>query len=207
MKFPIHQDDLGTHIEWALDSVTPRMIDWFWSNMEKGFVLWHPEQHEPMTWPIPPKHGDLIGAVHNAPQTWDDGRRQNIFIRFERFSEVPEHVRDVIKYDHVIIVAGLGMEEASIAEGNPMGYRVHQWQASDGGVIGSSSAIGTRKPETHAEGKIWAAHAGGEIANWQVFLPDIYRLYKVVADPRRNPFSDLGVDGKGREAKYRHIPA
>lgn len=20
------------------------MIDWFWSNMEKGFLLWHPEE-------------------------------------------------------------------------------------------------------------------------------------------------------------------
>ncbi|MGA2201655.1 MAG: hypothetical protein ABSG40_06805 [Terriglobales bacterium] len=29
-------------IDWALDSVPPRMIDWFWNNMGKGFALWHP---------------------------------------------------------------------------------------------------------------------------------------------------------------------
>jgi hypothetical protein len=37
----ITQDDLGTHLEWEHDGITPRMMDWFWSNMEKGFVLWH----------------------------------------------------------------------------------------------------------------------------------------------------------------------
>jgi hypothetical protein len=72
------------------------MIDWFWSNMEKGFVLWHPEQHEPMEWPVPPVHGQPLGAIHNAPQTWDDGRRQNLYIRFERLEDVKPEVRDVI---------------------------------------------------------------------------------------------------------------
>ena len=38
---PTH-DGLGTHFDWTLDGVTPRMINWFWSNMEKSFVLWHP---------------------------------------------------------------------------------------------------------------------------------------------------------------------
>lgn len=26
------QDELGTHLDWEHDGVTPRMIDWFWSN-------------------------------------------------------------------------------------------------------------------------------------------------------------------------------
>lgn len=52
------QDARGTHFDWSLDGVTPRMIDWFWSNIEKGFMLWHPEQHEALEWPVPPRHGD-----------------------------------------------------------------------------------------------------------------------------------------------------
>lgn len=205
MDIEIEHDALGTHFDWTLDGVTPRMIDWFWSNMEKGFVLWHPEQHEPMEWPVPPVHGQPLGAIHNAPQTWDDGRRQNLYIRFERLEDVKPEIRDVIVHEHVIIVAGLGLTEAEMHAGDPMGYRIHQWSRSDNGVTGRSSAIGTRKPEDAAEGRIWAAHAATEIGNWGVFLPTLYGLYRVVTDVRRNPFTDLRVEGRGRDARYVHV--
>ncbi|MDE2043410.1 MAG: hypothetical protein KGJ05_10075, partial [Alphaproteobacteria bacterium] len=161
--------------------------------------------HEPLTWPIPPVHGNPLGAVHNAPQTWDDGRRQDIYIRFEKLEEVPDFIRDLIEMEHVIVVAGLGMDEASIHTNEPLGYRVHQWQKADNGVEGVSSAIGTKKKETHQDGRVWAAHAGGEIGNWGHFLPDLYRLYSVVTDTRRNPFADLSIEGRGRAARYRTI--
>lgn len=205
MDIKIEHDSLGTHFDWELDGVTPRMIDWFWSNMEKGFLLWHPEQHEPLEWPVPPRHGDPLGAIHNAPQTWNDGRRQNLYIRFERLSDVPPEVRDTIVHQHVMIVAGLGLTEEEMRAGDPMGYRVHQWSASDCGVVGRSSGIGRRKKEDEAAGKIWAAHAAQEIGNWERFLPTLYKLYQVVTDTRRNPFTDLSVEGRGREARYVHI--
>jgi hypothetical protein len=205
MEHTVSHNALGTHLDWSHDGVTAHMIDWFWSNMEKGFILWHPEQHEPLEWPVPPKHGNPLGAIHNAPQTWDDGKRQNLFIRFEHLEDVAPEIRDVIIYDHVIVAAGLGFDEAAMQKGDPMGYRVHQWQASDMGVIGKSSAIGTRRKETEQDGKVWAAHCAQEIGNWGVFLPDLYRLYRVVKDVRRNPFTDLSVNGRGRDAQYRHI--
>ena len=152
---------------------------------------------------MPAKHGAALGAIHNAPQTWDDGRRQNLYIRFERLGDVPEAVRDVIALEHVIVVAGLGFDEEAMLKGDPMGYRIHQWQKSDAGVRGKSSAIGTRRKETVEDGKVWAAHAAGEIGNWEVFLPELYRLYKPVTDTRRNPFTDLSVEGTGRAARYR----
>lgn len=205
MRHTITQDALGTHIDWEHDGVTARMIDWFWMNMEKGFILWHPEQHEPMEWPVPPKHGAPLGAIHNAPQTWDDGRRQNLYIRFERFEDVPSEIRDVICYDHVIIVAGLGLDEEAMRKGDPMGYRIHQWEASDSGVVGKSSGIGTRKKETPEDGRVWAAHAAQEVGNWGAFLPSLYKLYQVVTDTRRNPYADFTVEGRGREARYRFL--
>lgn len=205
MDVQVEHDGLGTHFDWTLEGVTPKMIDWFWMNMEKGFILWHPEQHEPMEWPVPPKHGQPLGAIHNAPQTWDDGRRQNLYIRFERLEDVKPEIRDVICHEHVMIVAGLGLTEEEMHAGDPMGYRIHQWSASDNGVKGRSSAIGTRKPEDEAQGKVWAAHAATEIANWEVFLPTLYGLYRVVKDVRRNPMADLTVEGTGRDARYKHI--
>ncbi|MDE2372186.1 MAG: hypothetical protein KGN16_24675 [Burkholderiales bacterium] len=205
MDIKVEHDALGTHFNWELDGVTPRMIDWFWMNMEKGFMLWHPEQHEALEWPVRPKHGDPFGAIHNAPQTWDDGRRQNLYIRFERLADVAPHIRDVLVHDHAMIVAGLGLTEEEMHKADPMGYRIHQWSASDRGVVGRSSAIGTRKKEDEAMGKIWAAHAGQEIGNWEVFLPQLYQLYRVVTDTRRNPYADLSLEGRGRDARYKHI--
>ena len=166
-------DGIGTHFDWSLDELTPEMIDWFWSNMEKGFLLWHPEEHEPLTWAIPPQPGNLIGAVHIAPQTWSDGIRQNLYIRFEDFDHVPPELLQYIEYEHCIIVAGLGFGKESMEAKEPMGYRIHQWQASATGVVGKSSGIGRRKPENQAAGVIWAKHAYTEISNWECF----YRIY------------------------------
>jgi hypothetical protein len=205
MQYTVSHDAIGTHIDWELEGVTAREIDWFWSNMEKGMILWHPSQHEPMEWAVPVKHGDPRGSIHIAPQTWSDGRRQNLYIRFEHLEHLEDRFRDVICYGHVASVAGLGLGPECLVNQSPMGYRIHQWQPSDVGVVGKSTAIGTRKPETVEDGKVWAAHAAEEVGNWAVFLPDIYRLYKVVTDVKRNPFADLSVTGKGREARYKHM--
>ncbi len=207
MQTTLIQDAMGTHLAWRHDGVTARMIDWFWSNMEKGFILWHPEQHEALEWAVPPRHGDPLGSIHIAPQTWNDGTRQNLYIRMERLGDVEPRVRDTIEFEHVLIVAGLGLGEECLIDPKPMGYRIHQWQATDYGVVGKSSAIGTRRKETVEDGKVWAAHCAQEIGNWGVFLPALYRLYQAVTDTRRNPYADLSVEGRGRDARYRHIPA
>jgi len=205
MEYTVSYDGRATHLDWKHDGITPRMIDWFWSNMEKCFILWHPEQHEPLEWPVPPKHGNPVGSIHNAPQTWNDGRRQNLYIRFEKLEDVPADIRDYIVYEHVVFMAGLGLDEESMRKPDPMGYRLHQWERTDYGVVGKSSGIGTRRKETEQDGKVWAAHCAQEVGNWGNFLPQLYDLYKVVTDTRRNPFADLSVEGRGRNAHYRYI--
>ncbi|MBS0397222.1 MAG: hypothetical protein JSR95_00940 [Proteobacteria bacterium] len=205
MKNTVSHDAMGTHIDWQHDGLTAKMIDWFWSNMEKGFILWHPEQHEQLVWAVPVKHGNPVGSIHIAPQTWNDGRRQNLYIRFEKIEDVEPEIRDYIIYEHVVIVAGLGLGEECLVNPSPMGYRIHQWQKTDYGVEGKSSAIGTRKKETVEDGKVWAAHNIQEIGNWGVFLAQVYTLYKVVTDTSRNPFAGLSVGGRGRNAHYRYI--
>jgi hypothetical protein len=94
MDHQVTQDATGTHLDWRHDGVTARMIDWFWSNMEKGFVLWHPTEHEPLTWVVAPQDGDPVGSVHLAPQTWSDGTFQNLYIRFEEPGDVPGAIAD-----------------------------------------------------------------------------------------------------------------
>jgi len=201
----VKQDSMGTHIEWHHEGITPKMIDWFWSNMEKGFILWHPEEHEPLTWVIPPKHGNPIGSVHLAPQTWSDGTRQNLYIRFEALEDVPAEVKKYIVYDHCVVVAGLGFGPECLENPAPMGFRIHQWEKTDYGVKGKSSAIGWNKKETQEEGIIWAKHCYEEIGNWGAFLPQLYNLYKVVKNTKYNPFADLTLEVKGENAKYKYI--
>ncbi len=205
METKITQDEVGTHIDWSHDGVTPRMIDWFWSNMEKGFLLWHPAQHEPLQWAVPVKHGNPIGSIHIAPQTWNDGTRQNLYIRMEKLEDVPVAVRDYICYEHVVLVAGLGLGEEALTANDPLGFRLHQYQKTDAGVVGKSTAVGARKKENHADGLVWAAHCVEEIGSWGDFLPQLYNLFKVVKNTNYNPFADLSVDGKGREARYKYI--
>ena len=84
-----------------------------------------------------------------------------------------------------------------------MGYRVHQWQATDAGVVGRSSAIGGTRPETPEEGLVWAKHCAEEIGNWGAFLPQLYDLYRVVIRPELNPFTDLSVVREDGTVRYR----
>ncbi len=207
MDMKCTQDHMGTHLEWEHEGVTPKMIDWFWSNMEKGFILWHPEQHDALAWAVPPVNGNPVGSIHIAPQTWNDGKKQNLYIRLEDLNEVPSEVKSYIKYNHVVIVAGLGLGEEALEDPKPLGYRIHQWEKTDFGVKGMSSAIGTRKKETPEEGMIWAAHCKDEVGNWGVFLAKLYDLYRVVTNPETNLYADLSVEGIGAEAKYKYIPA
>ena len=108
MEYKISHDSMGTHIDWNHEGVTAREIDWFWSNMEKGFILWHPEQHEALEWAVPPKHGNPIGSIHIAPQTWSDGRRQNLYIRFEKLEDVAPAVARIARPGDVVITLGAG---------------------------------------------------------------------------------------------------
>ncbi len=202
MKYHSIYDSIGTHFKWELKGVSSEMIDWFWSNMEKGFLLWHPEEHEPLEWAIPPKNGDLRGAVHIAPQTWSDGIRQNLYIRFEDLNTLSEELKSYIELQHCIVVSGLGFGEESLQTDEPMGYRIHQWQNTSDGVMGKSSGIGNLKKEDEKAGKVWAKHAATEISNWEVFLPDLFNLYKVVKKPLYNPFCDLSVTKNNEELKY-----
>ncbi len=177
---------MGTHIDWRHDGVTARMIDWFWSNMEKGFILWHPEQHEALEWAVPPKHGDPLRRDPHRPADLERRPPQNLYIRFERLEDVAPEIRDYIVYEHVVIMAGLGLGEECLR--TPI-----QWDTgSTNGRRPTTASTENlrhrhRKKETVEDGKVWAAHNIQEIGNWGVFLPQIYSLYKVVTDTTAIP--------------------
>ena len=71
--------------------------------------------------------------------------------------------------------------------------------------MGKSSAIAPGKKDG-GDGKVWAAHCA-EIGRIGVCFSRSCTLYKVVTDTTRNPFADLSVEGRGRDARYRYIAA
>lgn len=200
----VSYDGKATHLEWEHENITPKMMDWFWSNMEKCFLLWHPSQHEPLMWAKAPQNNAFIGAIHIAPQTWNDGTRQNLYIRFEGLKDVPTCVKEYIQFDHCVIVAGIGLGEEALEDPKVMGYRIHQWEKTDFGIKGKSTAIGILKIEDEEMGKVWASHCAEEIGNMQYFLPTMYQLYKVVENPKYNPYNDLLLSGSGETLHYVH---
>ena len=133
------------------------------------------------------------------------------YIRLDDVAKVPEHVRRVLKYDHAIVAVGFdleGREETYAPETTRKeAYRVHQWQAAEGGVVGMSSAIPLHELGDQYEdsGPIWAAHAAEETGNWEIFLPTLYQLYRVIQDPQICPYYSFELEGRGADARYRFL--
>jgi hypothetical protein len=178
-------------------------LNWFWSNMEKCDYLWHPNHHKGFEWWISLEEaGGPLGSVHIAPQTWNDGVKIRPYIRMEKLADVADEIRDLIKHDHVIIVGAISILGDNVKRDDPvLGYRVHQWQKSDNGCVGMSSAVEARENAAD-DGLIWASHATEEVGNWEVFLPGLARLYRVITDPEICPYYSFRVEGSGREARY-----
>lgn len=211
MKKEIKQDELGTHINWELDGVTAKMLNWFWLNMEKGDNLWHPNQHVGLSWMIDPREHGPIGSIHRAPQKWNDNKLITPYIRLDDVAKVPDHVRRVLKYKYAVVAVGFnleGKEETYDPErSRKEAYRVHQWEPSECGVVGMSSAIPLHEEGDQYEdsGLIWAAHGSEEVGNWEVFLPPLYTLYKVIDDPQICPYASFELEGTGIDAKYKYL--
>lgn len=187
----VTQDDRNnTHLNWELEGVTPNMLDWFWANMDKCFYLWHPTEHEEFYWEIKPEYDKVLGTIHVAPQVWGDGSRIEPHIRFEDVATLSKELTDYIIYDHAIVVGAVCLKKSDYKEGLPvLSYRIHQWEKTDKGVRGISTCIG----ETKEKGMVWSQHADVEVGNWEDFLPQLYKLYKVIKNTRINPFFSLKV--------------
>lgn len=187
----VRQDDNGwTHIDWTLDGVTADMIDWHWSNMDKTYNLWHPVQHKAFRWLVPPTAQRFLGAIHSAPQYRSDGSYKVPKLRFDDIASLKENCRHLIRYDHAVLVSCVTLGDEDVPDDGPaQSYRIHQWQSSDNGVVGMSSAIsfrGETKEEALRKGLLWADHGAAEIEYFAGFLAELYKLWSAVKDPDIN---------------------
>ena len=169
----------------------------------EGRLPLSPNQHKGFEWWISLEEaGGPLGSVHIAPQTWNDGVKIRPYIRMETLPDVAPEIRDLVKYDHVVVVGAISILGDDVKRDDPvLGYRVHQWQKSDNGCVGMSSAV-EAKENAADDGLIWAAHASEEVGNWEVFLPSLVRLYRVITDPEICPYYSFRVEGSGPHADY-----
>jgi len=199
----VRQDERGwTHIDWELEGVTPKMIDWWWCNMEKGFALWHPIDHTNFYWHTKPTGNQALGKIQVAPQVWSDGTLIKPHIRWDDVATLPEDIKEIIVYDHAVVAAGISMTGENVKDDDPpVSYRIHQYEKTDFGVRGISSAI-PREPEPPERGLVWAKHGSEEIGYFQDFLADLYRLWRVVKNPEINPYFSFKIVREGKFLRY-----
>lgn len=207
MEKVIQDENSWTHIHWELESVNADMIDWHWANLEKCFILWHPEEHRGFCWEKAPDKDHFIGAIHKTIQGGEpkDLRDPTVLkhgLRYYDIASLPKEMQDVVIYDHVCVV---GRVTEDNWDAIPSSYRIHQWQATDKGVVGMSSALTPNVVDVEEEKRKlmnWSKHASGETSNWGVYLPVLYNLYRVVTNPDVNIHHSLKVERKDGLVRY-----
>ncbi len=177
MKYCIKQDDKNrTNIFWELDGIDEDMIDWFWCNIEKCNFRKYSDMTFQWTsrWGIRRK-GTPLNAVYRMEQDGFDGKRLQHLIRIETLDHVPSLLTEMIRYDHVVVLGGIGLSgDAAVCEDSPAFlWRMHQWQKTDYGAAGITT--GYTKPGCRADsGKAWAVQTIKKLRDWELYLSDIY---------------------------------
>jgi DAPG hydrolase PhiG domain len=157
-----------------LHGVTPQMIDWFWANMEKCFVLWHPSEHKGFQWDPSPAENGFVGAVHAVGEQIG-GVLNTIRIRFADPSECPAQ----LLCDHAVYCAG------------PSGFVIHQWEMTDYGSKHIMTSYPPRDRSQMPEAAL--SHSAMESSRWPEFLPELYKMWQVVKDSAINVPCNLKV--------------
>lgn len=202
----VRQEHQGqwTHVEWTIDGVTPRMLDWYWTNLDKGFALAHPTEHSSFFWAVRPRHGQAVGAVYAARQRWADDVEMEAHVRYEDVASLPPDVAQCVRDDHAVAGAILAFSGREYKLTNPIiAYRIHQYHATDEGVRGLSSAITVRPhPLEEGRGLTWAAHTEEEFRHLGSVLPILHRLWASVVDTDVNPFFRFAVTPTEHGLRY-----
>ena len=178
-----------------LHGVTPDMIDWWWVNMEKGFVLWHPEDHKGFEWEVPPGVDSHIGAIQIAPQSHGGEALRRPRIRWDDPATLTSDIVDIVVYDHLLVGASIN------PEGKVQAYRIHQYEAVDYGTRMRSAAI-SLVPWPREAGMAWGKHCTSEMGAFPRFLPELYKMWQVVKDPTINRQCCLKIKKEGSTIKY-----
>jgi hypothetical protein len=158
-----------------LIGITPEMIDWWWVNMEKGYPLWEPNDHKSFVWEVPPPVGGYLGAIQIAEEKMGPMPPMKIRIRWDD----PDNCPIPRIYEHAIVASGIN------SEGEVQAMILHEYEKSPRGTR-MRSTMRFLGPAPPGLPEIWKMHDRSEVATFQSFLPDLYRLWQAVKDPTIN---------------------
>jgi hypothetical protein len=157
--------DLVVHHE--LRGVTPVMIDWWWDNIDttERYRMWHPESHLTFEWEGE-RGCEHIGKVHRVTELVGDTTIE-LRIRWED----PENIPIERIYSHVNAASILNDKD------EPISWALHEYEAADWGTkMRSTFRLPEELPEGFIEGL--RKHNMEERAQFQVFLPDLYKEHR-----------------------------
>lgn len=164
-----------TIVDHEIHGVTPEMIDWWWANMEKGYPLWCPEEHKSFVWEVPPTKDMFIGAIQIAEESISGPPVRKLRIRWEdpKTSPIP------IIYEHALLCAGIGPDD------KPVAYLLHQYETTPYGTrMRSTFHPVTLRPQVANDA--WAKHNKDEMSHFPEFLPQLFKMWQNVKDPKFN---------------------
>lgn len=214
--------------QYILEDVTPAMLDWFWANIEKCYVLWAPGDHRWMRWEKAPCEVGLVGAVSvGTSQMMPGGEIGGVKCTKMDMDSYPF----TTCLNHCVVEKseiGTQIVDGECQNSGMVAYYTAQWSASDKGCLWRSTVV--VEPQNLSITDLWdedkhtgkappapnmsampnmpganggpmavhgpdpqAAHGIYEVAMFSQFLPDLYRLWKVVDDPGVNIYWDLNV--------------
>ena len=160
-------------VDHELHGVTIEQIAWWGANIEKGYPLWHPEDHKSHT-PFPTRPGEF--AV--AKEKMGDGPVMEI--RLSTATRLEDVVDLPVVYTDLVNVGG-----QPDPDGKVRSYLTHQYEATLYGVRGRS--IMHREegmPRKFAEA--FRKHCKEEVGRFPEFLPQLWKMWQVVQDPEIN---------------------
>lgn len=156
-------------VDHELHGVTIEQIAWWGNNMDKGYVLWHPQDHVSYT-PVEGQAGIVKERIGDGP----------IMELRPELSDIREVPNLPVVYTDYVIVGGRPAPNTKA-----WNYLTHQYEATLYGVRGRS--IMHREegmPRKFAEA--FRKHCKEEIGRFPEFLPQLWKMWQVVKDPEIN---------------------
>lgn len=188
--------------QYELPMVLPVMLDWFWANIEKGYLLWAPGDHKWCQWEVAPSQNGWIGSVCSGggqfypggPVDRDGGgQAMHMDMDWFPFTTCMDH-------------AYVEKSEVPVPGTNEMASFVciMQYKAISTGTHWRSTMLVESKylealsalmngGNKESEGAPLGGHIWYEISRFSEFLPTLYDLWKDVPSTEVNVPNDLRV--------------
>jgi hypothetical protein len=178
---------VNTIVDDDIYGVTPDMIDWWTDNMEKGYPLWHPEDHFSNEWiKAPARVGHLSARKLEREKLGDSP----VVTLHGRYADPDKMVDFSLIYKHI---SGGGEPDR---DGKIRTYLTHQYEATSYGT--RMRTILHEMTDLPVSLEVFIKHDHDENGRFKDFLPQLYKMWQVVKDPTINvpcclkyPYKDI----------------